>query len=258
MRNWTYEIYNEENYIKDYDYLYSKLSKARREKVDKANIDSRKAEELMAGSLLEDMLQQELGSQVEFEYYYSDRQKPFLKNSDLFFSISHTAGVVACGISDKWIGIDVERRGRYKRLVAEKYFSEQELDLLRGHREDLPDDLNSIDDKNYSAAAYAEEMASDTKRVEEIACEMETDATRVDLIFTVLWTAKEAVAKCVDIPVVEVCKKYDMSYLLTDLFSEADSMSIELEVQDWDGKNHSITVESEIFDDFAISVAFEL
>lgn len=248
MRNWTYEIYNEENYIKEYDYLYSKLSKARREKVDRANIDSRKAEELMAGSLLEDMLQQELGSQVELEYYYSDRQKPFLKNSDLFFSISHTAGVVACGISDKWIGIDVERRGRYKRLVAEKYFSEQELDLLRGHREDLPDDLNSIDDKNYSAAAYAEEMASDVG----------AEATKVDLVFTVLWTAKEAVAKCVDIPVVEVCKKYDMSYLLADLFSGADSMSIELEIQDWDGKNHIIAVESEIFDDFAISVAFEI
>lgn len=217
MQKWTFDNYNEDNFIDDYNRLYHRLSSERKRKVDEAKTNQRKAEELMAGSLLEEMLYEEIGGHINLEYDYSDRGKPFLVGSDLYFSLSHTRNVVACAVANQMVGIDVERRGRYNELVVKRYFTEQEYELL-------------IDD----------------------------DEIRMDIIFTVLWTAKEAVAKCVDIPVAEVCKKYDMSHLFDELFLGVDVMKQELEVIDWDNKKHRIVIQSEIYDDFAISVATEV
>lgn len=237
MKNWTFEYYNVEKFIEDYNRLYSKLSPVRAKKVDDARTDERKEEELMAGSLLEEMLYDEMGGRCDLEYDISDRGKPFLKNSDLHFSISHTRGIVACAVADRHVGIDVERRGRFNQQVVMKYFTEQELKLM---------ELKPGDAKQCAIAGHCENPENDK------------DVIRQDLIFTVLWTAKEAVAKCADIPVAEVCKNYDMSHLFDDLLAGAENMKLELQVTDWDRKSHNVLIESDIYDEFAISIATEI
>lgn len=42
-------------------------------------------------------------------FYYNYNGKPYLKNSNIYFSISHSIDKVACVISDKIIGLDIEK-----------------------------------------------------------------------------------------------------------------------------------------------------
>lgn len=43
------------------------------------------------------------------ELYYNDNGKPYLKDSNIYFNISHSFNRVICVISDKEIGIDIEK-----------------------------------------------------------------------------------------------------------------------------------------------------
>lgn len=44
----------------------------------------------------------------DFEIDYTSNHKPFLKNQDVHFNISHAGNLVVCGISKSPIGIDIE------------------------------------------------------------------------------------------------------------------------------------------------------
>ncbi len=89
--------------------------------------------------------------------------KPSLKNhEDIHFSISHCRHAVACIISSRPVGVDIERLGRYKERIARYSLSDEEL-----------------------ASLYY--VKHDGMSQEESA----------DLQFTILWTKKEALLKLI-------------------------------------------------------------
>ncbi len=60
--------------------------------------------------------------------------KPYIKVENVFFSLSHTDGMVCCAVSDLPCGIDCERldvRDNTERL-SKRYFTEGELALMEG------------------------------------------------------------------------------------------------------------------------------
>ncbi|WP_143319370.1 4'-phosphopantetheinyl transferase superfamily protein [Clostridium sp. HBUAS56010] len=60
------------------------------------------------------------------------RGKPYLKDyPHIHFNISHTEGLVACGFSDKELGVDVERIQSYNERVLRKVMSETESIVMR-------------------------------------------------------------------------------------------------------------------------------
>lgn len=64
----------------------------------------------------------------ELEFVYGEHGKPALKNNpDIHFNISHCKRAVACVISDKPVGIDIECFGRYKESVARAVLSDAEM-----------------------------------------------------------------------------------------------------------------------------------
>lgn len=63
----------------------------------------------------------------KIEYIYNDYGKPYLKNLNLFFSISHSNGVVAVGVSDKEVGIDLELVRPVPFALVKKVLSMDEL-----------------------------------------------------------------------------------------------------------------------------------
>lgn len=84
------------------------------------------------------------------------RGKPFFVfNKDLHFSISHTKEYIAIIISDRPIGIDIETRRKYNKLVVDRFFHPKEIELL--------------------------------DRVED---------SYKEVLFTKIWTLKEAYVKC--------------------------------------------------------------
>ena len=54
--------------------------------------------------------------------------KPHFKNSPLFFSISHSENVVAVAISEREVGVDVEKLRNVRKGVANRFFTGSEAE----------------------------------------------------------------------------------------------------------------------------------
>ena len=65
----------------------------------------------------------------DYELYYNKYGKPYLKDSNIYFNISHTRNLVICAISDKEIGVDIEYL-RYNELVSKRILNKKEYSIL--------------------------------------------------------------------------------------------------------------------------------
>ncbi len=57
--------------------------------------------------LLDEVLR--LNGITNYRLYYNEYGKPYLESGELFFNLSHSGEYVACAISDKEIGIDIQK-----------------------------------------------------------------------------------------------------------------------------------------------------
>lgn len=64
-----------------------------------------------------------------YSLIYNEYGKPYLKDNQVYFNISHTKDTVVVAISDKEVGIDIEYK-RYKTKVMNKYFNEKEIEFI--------------------------------------------------------------------------------------------------------------------------------
>ena len=66
--------------------------------------------------------------------------KPYLKDfPHINYNISHTDGLVACGIGDRQLGIDVERIRPFRNTILRKVFSDAE----KRHMDEIPESERS-------------------------------------------------------------------------------------------------------------------
>ncbi len=104
------------------------LDSARRKSVLKKSNDSDKVNSLLSKLLLLSEIEKRTAVPYKkISFVTGAHGKPYLKNSDLFFSISHTEGAVAAAFSEgEEVGIDVERKSRrvskgiYSRVLSEE------------------------------------------------------------------------------------------------------------------------------------------
>lgn len=57
---------------------------------------------------------------------YNDFGKPYLKDNQVFFNLSHTGDFVVCALSNNEVGIDIEKIRPKNDLVIKKCFTESE------------------------------------------------------------------------------------------------------------------------------------
>ena len=74
--------------------------------------------------LLKDVLKNELNI-TNYELTFNKYNKPYLKDSNIYFNISHDKNTTILVISDKEIGVDIEYY-TYKESVMKKYYNEFE------------------------------------------------------------------------------------------------------------------------------------
>lgn len=74
--------------------------------------------------LLKDILKNELNI-TNYELAFNKYNKPYLKDSNIYFNISHDKNTTILVISDKEIGVDIEYY-TYKESVMKKYYNEFE------------------------------------------------------------------------------------------------------------------------------------
>lgn len=153
------------------------LSASRRNKCLTIRNSAERARSIAAGLALENLLRKH-GIEEPFEYAYSDRGKPYLKNyPDLQFSISHSGHYAVAAVSDQIVGIDIES---LTRLGVQKT---AEVVL---HSRFISDSLRQF--------VMEQGSAKKTER------------------FLRIWTLAEALAKAMDLPVTEVLQNLDMHF----------------------------------------------
>ena len=91
----------------EYDYVYANLSPSRKRRVDRYKREEDRIRSLLCELLLKKILCGLGEEKAVLET--ADNGRPFLKNSSLFVSMSHSEEKAVCAVSEKEIGIDIER-----------------------------------------------------------------------------------------------------------------------------------------------------
>lgn len=114
---------------------FSDLNRIWEERRQKVNRYLREEDRLrcLVGGL---MMSQILGISDESQMIFNSNQKPYLKNSKLYFNLSHSGNYVAMAASDTEIGIDIEQILPYSKEIAQKCFVPKERKWLEEQKND--------------------------------------------------------------------------------------------------------------------------
>ncbi len=106
-----------------YAAVYDALSPSRKAHIDRMKHDDARRRSLAATYVMGVLLARRgISAPVETD---SDG-KPFLKGMDMCISMSHSADAVACAVSDKPVGIDIERIRSVDRKLIDYVCNERE------------------------------------------------------------------------------------------------------------------------------------
>lgn len=96
----------------------------RREKVERLRHAEDQRMHTLAFVLLEYALREEFGFSPDV-FSYTAYGKPYLENENVFFSLSHTSGAVACAVERHEIGVDIERIQPPRKAMRRAFCSEE-------------------------------------------------------------------------------------------------------------------------------------
>ena len=119
-----------------FDKAYDKAPNERKEKINEYQLLIDKIQSVGASMLLEYALNDYKKSDVKIDLYYNEYGKPFLKNGDIFFNISHSADYVVVGVADSNIGVDIEKIEENRNNVAKRFFSLNEYNDIINKNDD--------------------------------------------------------------------------------------------------------------------------
>ena len=106
--------YDEENFNENFpESLAEKIKKTKNEKLRKDRI-------AVYTVLIDILSKKEEKKKVFSNFAFTEKGKPYLKNSDVYFSVSHTDGLGVIAISNTAVGVDVEKIIEEKRETVEK------------------------------------------------------------------------------------------------------------------------------------------
>ncbi len=150
----------------EYNKWYSLMSVDRQRRVDRFRFVDDKKRTVAGEMLARKAIAEWCGVAPEsIDFFIKEHGKPYAKDLNVEFNISHSGDMVVCAVDDKPVGIDVELIRPVDLTVAKRICTAEELLYLFGH-------TPTEQDFTYT---------SDTEML-----------TR----FFELWTAKEAYGKC--------------------------------------------------------------
>ena len=109
------------------DAVLHMLSDYRLERLGKAARPEPKAQSLGAELLLIHAVRSVYpDAELPLRITVGELGKPELRGIELEFSLSHSAGMVLCAISDRRVGADIQSRTAYNAALAERFFTKKE------------------------------------------------------------------------------------------------------------------------------------
>ena len=107
--------------IKDLKLLLDKDKQQKVEKLQKIE-DQKRA--IISALLLNDILKY-YGLSMS-DIIYNEYGKPYLKNNEICFNISHSGDYVVCAVSKNEIGVDIQEIRKVNDLIVQKKYTEEE------------------------------------------------------------------------------------------------------------------------------------
>lgn len=119
-----------------YNLLKKAVSTTRRENSEKFLFFEDAKRSICAEAIMRYYVIKNLGiNNSEIEIRYNDYGKPFLKNIQLYFSLSHSNKWVVCGWSNNEIGVDIEKIDKINIDIAKSLFCKAEYDYIKSGKE---------------------------------------------------------------------------------------------------------------------------
>jgi 4'-phosphopantetheinyl transferase len=110
---------------------FEKMSDDRKKETLALVSENRRKQKIAADMLCRQMLANADGINPEnIIFGKASNGKPYARNSDFRFSISHCGNLVICAVSKKEIGIDIEKIRDIRLKAAEKFASKNELEYI--------------------------------------------------------------------------------------------------------------------------------
>lgn len=109
-----------------YEYWYDQMPPERKKKIDSFKPQKNKLLSLAAGILLKKALETE--GIYSYEIIEKGAGKPYIKGrSDVFFNLSHSGERAIIAVSDKEIGIDIQKKSHFEPGLVKRVFTESEI-----------------------------------------------------------------------------------------------------------------------------------
>lgn len=115
----------------EYDRIYANLSPSRKGRVDRYKREEDRIRSLLCELLLRKILL-DLGAENAV-LETAENGRPFLKNSSLFVSMSHSEERAVCAVSEKAIGIDLERIKPINAALIYRVCTQNEIEHVTPH-----------------------------------------------------------------------------------------------------------------------------
>ena len=128
----------------DIKHFYEKIPKLKKDKIAKYKNYETKARSIIGEMILKELLSKRNISYRDLDYYVNNYGKPYLKNMDLFFNISHSFDYVIAAISDKEIGIDVEKIRKTPITIMNQFATKKEKEYILSSNNNIEERIFKI------------------------------------------------------------------------------------------------------------------
>ena len=149
---------------------YVNVDNKRLEKIKKSSNQLFIKEQLGSNLLLNDILENNYFEDIKkLEYIYNESGKPYLKDKNLYFSLSHSNGIVALTVSKEEIGLDIELIKPVKDALAKRIMTTEEYNIY-----------NSLD-KNKKITYFYEVWTSKEAYVKKIGSSITLTLSNIEI-----------------------------------------------------------------------------
>jgi 4'-phosphopantetheinyl transferase len=114
------------------DTWFDAMGEERKNEVSRIINAKKKISKIVSDHLCRKAISESCGiTDKEIVFTKNKHGKPFAENLPVFFSVSHSADMVICAVSDKEIGIDIEKIKPVNPKMSEKFATEKEIEYIR-------------------------------------------------------------------------------------------------------------------------------
>ena len=131
----------DENKIK---YFFNTIPKNKQDKINKLINNDEKKRSIVGELLLSKLLQKNNINYDNINYYYNTYNKPYIQDCNIFFNISHSNDFVITIISNKEIGIDIEKIKKTNIKIIDKFATSKEKEYILSSKNDIEKRLFQI------------------------------------------------------------------------------------------------------------------